>query len=55
MKEVTNSYMAINVYTCPVRMQMYENKTLRMLDETINDERWEMPFSNCDVKPCSFL
>jgi hypothetical protein len=42
MKGVTEAYRAINMYlhiiTCPVRMQAYENKTLRMLDKTISDE-----------------
>jgi hypothetical protein len=36
-------YMAININlyinTCPIRMQAYENKTLHMLDKTIDDER----------------
>jgi hypothetical protein len=35
-------YMAINMYlhtnTCPIRMQAYENKTLHMLDKTVDDE-----------------
>jgi hypothetical protein len=32
-----NKYLHIN--TCPVRMQEYENKTLYMLDKTMDDER----------------
>jgi hypothetical protein len=41
-KRGTKLYMAINMYLqinpCPVRMQAYENKTLHMLDKTIDDE-----------------
>jgi hypothetical protein len=36
-------------------MQPYENKTLNMLDKTIDDERQELPFSNYDVRICNFL
>jgi hypothetical protein len=32
----TKLYMAINM--CPIRMQAYEDKTLHMLDKTIDDE-----------------
>jgi hypothetical protein len=39
----TKLYMAINMYLhinpCPIRMQAYENKTLHMLDKTIDYER----------------
>jgi hypothetical protein len=38
----TKLYMTINTYlhinTCRIRMQAYENKTLQMLDKTIDDE-----------------
>jgi hypothetical protein len=36
-------------------MQAYENWTLHMLDETIDDERKELPFSNYNVETCNFL
>jgi hypothetical protein len=43
MKGGMKLYMAINMYlninTCPIRMQAYENKTLHMLDKTVDDER----------------
>jgi hypothetical protein len=30
--------MYLHIKTCPIRMQAYENKTLYMLDKTIDDE-----------------
>jgi hypothetical protein len=36
--------MAIHINTCPFLMQAYENKTLHMLDKTIDDERQELLF-----------
>jgi hypothetical protein len=36
-------------------MQALENKTLHMLDKTIDDERDELPFFDCNVRIYSFL
>jgi hypothetical protein len=62
---VINIYIHIN--TCPVRMQAYENKTLHMLDKTIDNEPVcvcilrilitqdeILPFSNYNVRICIY-